>query len=164
MKILKDKVVTIHFTVMDCDKDIIDSTQEQEPLAFIHGSGLLLEALENEMTGRQAKEKFELKLTAAEAYGDRQEVLVQAMPISMFKDMEVEPGMQFRATTDDGEHSVIVVEVTEDNIVVDGNHPLAGIDLTFDVQIIDVRDASEEELAHGHIHAPGHSCDGETHH
>ncbi len=163
MRIAKDKAVTIHFTVMDSEKTVIDSTTNHEPLAFIQGGGLLIEALENEMLGHEVNDKFSLALSAADAYGLRQDALVQAMPKNMFEDMEVEPGMQFRATTDDGEHSVIVLEVNEENVVVDGNHPLAGIDLTFDVEILEVRDATLQELDHGHIHVEGHSCGAKVH-
>lgn len=163
MLIANDKVVKIHFTVMDKEKTVIDSTHDHEPLEYIQGTGLLIEALEQAMLGRQTKDTFTLDLSAAQAYGERHEGLVQAMPVSMFNGMEVEPGMQFRATTDDGEHSVIVVEVNEDTVVVDGNHPLAGIDLTFEVEVLAVRDATDEELDHGHPHVEGHNFD-HTHH
>jgi FKBP-type peptidyl-prolyl cis-trans isomerase SlyD len=163
MRISKDKAVKIHFTVTDSDKNEIDSTPENEPLEFIHGNGLLIEALENALTGHEPNDKLMLELNAEKAYGPRQKALLQAMPIAMFDGMEVEPGMQFRATTDDGEHSVIVLEVDDEQIVVDGNHPLAGLDLIFDIEVIDVRDATAEELDHGHIHAAGHSCGSEMH-
>ena len=164
MNIANDKVVKIHFTVTDSEKNLIDSTVESdEPMEFIHGSGLLIEVLEKEMLGRIANDKFSLDVTAAQAYGERHDELCQSMPVSMFEGMEVEPGMQFRATTDDGDHSVIVLEVTDEAVVVDGNHPLAGIDLTFNVEILEVRDATEEELEHGHIHTHGESC-GHSHH
>jgi FKBP-type peptidyl-prolyl cis-trans isomerase SlyD len=162
MKIANDKVVKIHFTVMDDEKTVIDTTLEDQPLEYIHGSGLLIEALENEITGHQANDTFVLDLPANQAYGSRQDSLVQTMPISMFEGMDVEPGMQFRATADEGDQSVIVIEVSDEHVVVDGNHPLAGINLSFDVQVIDVRDATEEELDHGHAHVHGHSC-GEAH-
>ncbi len=160
MKIENDKVVTMHFSVTDADKTEIDTTYGDEPLSFIQGSGLLVPGLEDALTGMTIGEKKTVALQAQDAYGERYEQLVQAMPASMFDGMEVAVGMQFRATTDEGEQTVIVVDVAQDSIVVDGNHPLAGIDLTFNVEITDVRDATEEELSHGHIHADGGCCGG----
>jgi FKBP-type peptidyl-prolyl cis-trans isomerase SlyD len=96
---------------------------------------------------------------AADAYGDRHDELTQAVPRNLFEGMDVQVGMRFRAAGPDGrEQSVIVLDVTEDEVVVDGNHPLSGIDLTFDVEVVLVRDATEEELAHGHVHGlDGHA-------
>jgi len=158
MKIEKDQVVSMHFNVTDSEKTEIDTTYPNDPLSFIQGSGLLVVGLEEALYGLQAGDKKSVDLSAEDAYGLRHEQLVQAMPKEMFDGMEVDVGMQFRATTDDGEQTVIVVEVSDESIVVDGNHPLAGIDLTFNVEIIDVRAPTEEELAHGHIHADGQSC------
>lgn len=158
MKIANDKVVKIHFTVMDDEKTVIDSTVDHEPLEFIHGNGLLIEALEKELIGHEVDDSFTLAVSAENAYGERHDELMQTMPISMFEGMEVEAGMQFRATSDDGEHSVIVLKVTDESVVVDGNHPLAGADLIFDVKVLEVRDATQEELDHGHPHSEGHSC------
>lgn len=158
MKIENDKVVTMHFNVLDSDEVEIDTTYDSEPLIFIQGTGLLVPGLEAALPGLQTGDKKTISLAAADAYGERYEQLIQAMPASMFDGMEVAVGMQFRATTDEGEQTVIVVDVSEDTIVVDGNHPLAGIDLTFNIEVMDVRDATEEELDHGHIHADGSSC------
>ena len=89
------------------------------------------------------------------AYGERADELVQTVPRSMFDGMDVEVGMSFRATTPQGEQSVIIIETTDEEVVVDGNHPLAGIPLTFDVTVVDVREATKEELEHGHVHSEG---------
>lgn len=158
MKIENDKVVSMHFNVTDSDKVEIDTTYGDQPLTFIQGSGLLVPGLEEALVGMETGDKKTVSLEAADAYGERYEQLLQAMPASMFDGMEVAVGMQFRATTDEGEQTVIVVDVSEDTIVVDGNHPLAGIDLTFNVEVMEVRDATAEELAHGHVHADGSSC------
>jgi FKBP-type peptidyl-prolyl cis-trans isomerase SlyD len=163
MKIENEKVVTMHFTVMDKEKTVIDSTYDAEPLAFIQGSGLLVPALEEALFGLAANDKKSVALTAEQAYGERFEQLIQSMPKTMFEGMDVNVGMQFRATTDDGEQTVIVVDISDDKIIVDGNHPLAGIDLTFDVEVLEVREATTDELSHGHIHAQGESC-GHSHH
>lgn len=151
MKIEKDKVVSMHFNVTDSEKIEIDTTYPDNPLAFIQGTGLLVAGLEDALYGMEVNEKKSVKLEAVQAYGLRYEELVQAMPINMFEGMEVDVGMQFRATTDEGEQTVIVVEVNDDTIVVDGNHPLAGIDLTFNVEVLEVREPTEQELATGQI-------------
>ena len=162
MKIEKDKVISMHFTVLDSEKTEIDTTYPDSPLSFIQGTGLLVAGLEDALYGMETADKKTISLTAEEAYGLRHQQLVQSMPVNMFEGMDVEVGMQFRATTDDGEQTVIVVEVSDEAIVVDGNHPLAGIDLIFNVEIVEVREPTEEELAHGHIHAQGESC-GHSH-
>lgn len=153
MTIQSDKVVAMHYSVSDAAGNELDSSFGGEPLVFIHGSGSLIIGLENALVGKQAGDKFAVEVPAAEAYGDRHEELTQAVPRNLFEGMEVEVGMRFRAAGPDGrEQSVIVLDVTEDEVVVDGNHPLSGIDLTFSVEILQVRDATEDELAHGHAH------------
>jgi FKBP-type peptidyl-prolyl cis-trans isomerase SlyD len=152
MIIEPNSVVTMHFSVYSEDKTQIDSSREGEPMVYLQGSRHLIDGLEKAMLGKAPGDKFELSVEPTEAYGERQEALMQAVPKDMFKGMDVEPGMQFRASTDDGEQSVIILEVTEEEVIVDGNHPLAGLTLLFDVEILDVRDATDEEIAHGHVH------------
>lgn len=163
MNIEKDKVVSMHFNVKDAEDTQIDTTYPDQPLAFIQGSGLLVAALEDAIYGMVAGDKKSVSLEPDQAYGPRYEQLLQTMPKDMFDGMDVEVGMQFRATTDEGEQTVIVVGVDEQGITVDGNHPLAGIPLTFEVEIVEVREPTEEELSHGHVHADGSSC-GHQHH
>ncbi|MFT5995524.1 MAG: FKBP-type peptidyl-prolyl cis-trans isomerase SlyD, partial [Glaciecola sp.] len=105
--------------------------------------------------GKQKGEKFEITVEPEQAYGHRQDQLVQEVPANMFEGMEIEVGMSFRATTDQGEQSVIIIDKDDDNITVDGNHPLSGMTLMFDVSIEDVREAADEELEHGHVHGAG---------
>lgn len=155
MKIENDKVVALHFTVVDAEKTEIDNTYDDQPLMFIQGSGLLVPGLEEALLGMAVGDKKTVALQSENAYGERYEQLVQAMPLSMFDGMEVAVGMQFRATTDEGEQTVIVVDVSDETVVVDGNHPLAGIDLTFNVEVMEIRDATEDELNHGHVHGAG---------
>lgn len=131
-------------------------------MVYLQGSRHLIDGLEKAMLGKEPGDKFELSVEPSEAYGERQEALMQAVPKNMFEGMDVEPGMQFRASTDDGEQSVIILEVTEDEVIVDGNHPLAGLTLLFDVEILDVRKATAEEIEHGHAHGPEDTC--EHHH
>lgn len=154
MTIAQDKVVVMHYSVRAND-EVLDSSFDGQPLSFIVGRGFLIPGLEKELIGKSAGERLELDIAAADAYGERHDELVQEVPKSMFGGVEVQTGMQFRATTDDGEQSVIVVDVDGDTVVVDGNHPLAGMDLSFDVELMEVRDATEEELIHGHVHSAG---------
>ena len=155
MNISENTVVTIHFTVCTADGTQIDSSRNGEPMEVLQGSHYLIQGLEDHLVGKKAGDKFIIDVEPPLAYGDRHEELVQAVGKSMFADMEVEPGMTFRATTDEGEQSVMIIEVTEDEVVIDGNHPLSGLTLNFDVEVLAVREATEEEIAHGHPHSEG---------
>lgn len=150
-----DKAVTIHYAVKNGTGEILDQSSEERPLAFIFGRGMLIPGLEKALAGKTTGDKFSTEVPASDAYGERQDGLVQAVPREMFGENEVAPGMQFRASTDHGEQSVLVVEVNEETVTVDGNHPLAGVDLSFDVEVVDVREATSEELDHGHVHGKG---------
>jgi FKBP-type peptidyl-prolyl cis-trans isomerase SlyD len=160
MKITQETVATIHFTVCTQDGTQIDSSRTGKPMDYLQGSHYLIQGLENELDGKQAGDKFVIDVPPELAYGERHDALVQVVPKSMFADIDVNPGMTFRATTDDGEQSVMVIDVTDDEVVVDGNHPLSGLTLNFDVEVLGVRAATEEEIAHGHPHSEegcGHS-------
>ncbi|MBU2916673.1 peptidylprolyl isomerase [Psychrosphaera sp. F3M07] len=155
MKIADKTVVKMHYSVLDGEGNLIDSSYEGEPLEFLHGTKYLLEDLENALNDKAAGDTFEVSIPADNAYGQRIDGLVQKIESKMFTEFEVEVGMQLRAGTDNGEQTVIVIDKTDDYVTVDGNHPLAGIDLKFDVEILDVRAATEEELSHGHVHSAG---------
>ena len=159
MTISQDKVVAMHYTVTDPQGNELDTSIGGEPLVFLFGHGALIPGLEQALAGKNTGDKFKANIPAADAYGERHDALTQAVPKSMFDGMEVAVGMRFRAAGPDGrEQSVIVLEVTEDEVVVDGNHPLSGIDLSFDVEVVMVRDATDEELDHGHVHGlDGHA-------
>lgn len=161
MKITNNTVVTMHFTVSTTDGTQIDSSRDAEPMVHLQGSQYLIKGLEDELEGKEAGDTFEITVEPALAYGERHDELVQMVPKSMFEGMEVEVGMTFRATTDEGEQSVMVIDETDDEVVVDGNHPLSGVTLNFDVEVLDVREATEDEIAHGHPHDPAGS--GHTH-
>ncbi|MBF7074737.1 peptidylprolyl isomerase [Glaciecola sp. MH2013] len=155
MQIEKDHVVTLHYTVKTSDGDVIDSSREAEPLAFLQGSHFMIEGIEEALFGKKKGDIFALDLDPDKAYGQRHDDLVQEVPSAMFEGMDVEVGMSFRATTDDGEQSVIIIDKTDDTVTVDGNHPLSGMSLAFNIEVVDVREATEDEIAHGHVHADG---------
>lgn len=164
MKISNNSVVVMHYAVSDSEGTLIDSSYDDKPMAIIQGTGYLIQGLEDALIDHQVGDKFEVSVNAEQAYGDRHDEYVQTVPKELLQGVEeLTVGTQLRATTDDGEQTVIVIDVTDDEVTVDGNHPLAGIDLCFDVEILEVREATEEELAHGHIHAEGESC-GHAHH
>jgi len=156
MKISTNKVVVLHYAVSDSEDTLIDSSYDHSPLSVIQGTGYLIPGLEDALTDHVMGDKFEVAVSADQAYGQRHDGYVQTVPKDMFGSVEdLAVGAQLRATTDDGEQTVIVIDMTEDEITVDGNHPLAGIDLKFDVEILEVRDATADELAHGHVHGEG---------
>lgn len=158
MNITTNTVVTMHFTVNTPDGTQIDSSKEAEPMVFLQGSHYLIQGLEDHLEGKQVGEKFVVDIAPEQAYGERHDTLVQEVPRSMFEGMEIEAGMTFRATTDEGEQSVMILDVDDEIVVVDGNHPLSGLTLTFAVEILEVRSATEEEIAHGHPHS-GDGCE-----
>lgn len=156
MKISKHKVVSFDYTLTDDKGAVIDSSVGQEPLAYIHGTGFMIPGLEAGMEGRQAGDAFQITVQPEDAYGVRNDNLVKEVEREMFGNVErLEPGMQFQAETEDGIEIVTVTAVEEDMVTVDGNHPLADVVLNFDVKVIEVRDATPEELDHGHVHGPG---------
>ncbi|GAA0820547.1 hypothetical protein GCM10009111_26200 [Colwellia asteriadis] len=161
MKITKNSVVVMHYAVSDSEDTLIDSSYDDKPMAIIQGTGYLIPGLENALESHEAGDKFEVAVSCEQAYGPRHDEYVQTVPKEALAGVEeLEVGTQLRATTDDGEQTVIVVDVQDDVITVDGNHPLAGIDLKFDVEILEVREATADELEHGHVHSEdgcGHS-------
>ncbi|MBQ4836136.1 MULTISPECIES: FKBP-type peptidyl-prolyl cis-trans isomerase [Pseudoalteromonas] len=155
MKVAQNAVVKMHYAVLDDDQNTIDNTFDEDPLEFIIGTGFLIEGLENALIDKQAGDKVSVTVKPEEGYGERNDNLTQAVPKSMFEGIDVEVGMQFRATTDEGEQAVIVIGVEGDEVIVDGNHPLSGLTLHFDVEILEVREATADELEHGHVHGAG---------
>ena len=155
MIVAANKVVKMHYSVLDNNKNTIDNSFDGEPLVFIVGTGFLIPGLENALLGKEAGDTFSVTVEPEQGYGERHDDLMQALPKSMFEGMEIEVGMQFRATTDAGDQSVMIIEIQDEDVIVDGNHPLSGITLHFDVEVLEVRDATEEELAHGHVHGEG---------
>ncbi|MEG3766166.1 peptidylprolyl isomerase [Alteromonas sp. 14N.309.X.WAT.G.H12] len=155
MTITSDSVVTLHYTVSSEDGTTLDSSEGKKPLVVLLGKKFLIEGLEEALVGKNKGETFKVDVAPEKGYGERSDQLVQSVPKTMFEGMDVEVGMSFRATSDGGEQSVIVIDVSDDHVVVDGNHPLAGVPLKFDVEVVDCREATEEEIAHGHVHGEG---------
>ena len=157
MEIRKNKVVTIDYTLTDADGAVLDSSQGEEPLAYIQGRESIISGLENALEGRTLGEKFTVSIPPAEAYGERDETLLQDIPREVFQGQEtlLEVGAHFQAQDEEGTHPVTIVGVDDEFVRVDSNHPLAGVTLNFDVTVLDVRDASPEELSHGHAHGAG---------
>ena len=154
MQVEKNKVVSIHYILKDNDGKTLDSSEGRDPLSYIHGTGNLIAGMEEGLEGKQTGDKVDLKIPPEKAYGKRNNTLIQDVPRSAFGDQEVKTGMQFN--TQEG-HTVTVTKIGLEKVTVDGNHPLAGMDLNFDVEVVKVREASAEELDHGHIHGPdGH--------
>jgi FKBP-type peptidyl-prolyl cis-trans isomerase SlyD len=156
MQIGDQKVVTLHYTLTDNDGRVIDKSEDGS-FAYLHGASNIIPGLEDALTGKSAGEEMSVSVSPEQAYGVRDEAMLQQVPKNMFEDAsQIAVGTQFHAQGPNGEMLVVtVMEVEEEHVIVDGNHPLAGVELNFDVKIIDVRDASEEEVEHGHVHAPG---------
>lgn len=156
MQIAPHKVVLIHYTLTNDEGDVLDSSGENEPLAYVHGLGNIISGLEEALTGRAVGDSFQVSVPPEEAYGLRDDELVQAAPRSAFEGVdEILPGMQFHAESSDGMQVVTVLEVLDEEIILDGNHPMAGLTLHFNVEVVEIRDATEEELEHGHVHGEG---------
>lgn len=156
MEIANQRVVYIHYTLTNNAGEVLDSSRGAEPLAYLHGGGNIISGLENALAGKSAGDKLQVKVAAADGYGERDEALVQDVPRGAFQGIgDIQPGMSFTAQSGRGPMRVVVTRVAGDTVTVDGNHPLAGEDLTFDVEVTEVRAATEEEMTHGHVHGPG---------
>ena len=160
MQVANNMVVTIDYTLTDNDGTVLDSSDGGEPLAYLHGQGNIIVGLEEALEGLSAGDAVDVTVLPEKAYGERRDDLIQVVPRERFvTDGEIEVGMTFHShESDNGGRVVRVVEVSPERVTIDGNHPLAGVTLNFSVRIQDVREASAEELDHGHVHGPG------THH
>jgi FKBP-type peptidyl-prolyl cis-trans isomerase SlyD len=158
MNIANNRVVSINYTLTNAQNQVLDSTGP-EPFQYLHGHQNIIPGLEKVLEGKNQGDSLKVSIPAAEAYGERNDNLVATVPLDRFSGVDtVKEGMQFHAETPDGEIQMVTVTKVETNTVtIDGNHPMAGLDLNFDVSVLNVREASEEELRHGHVHA---SCHG----
>lgn len=151
-----NKVVSLNYTVKDNDGQVIDTSEGQEPLVYLHGASNIIPGLETALKGKAPGDEFEVTVPPEEGYGEYKAEMVQVVPMSAFEGVDkVEPGMVFNAQTQGGPLQLMVTNVDGDDVTVDPNHPLAGKVLHFNGKVEDVRDASPEELAHGHVHGAG---------
>lgn len=161
MQVAKNTVVTLQYRVTDSDGNLVD--EGHEPLVYLHGGyGGIFDKIEETIQGMDAGAKFDVRLEPEDAFGDYDAELVMIEPRNLFPD-NIEVGMQFERATEEGDDDgelYTITDIAEDKVVVDGNHPLAGMALVFAGTIAEVRAASDEEIAHGHVHAPG----GNHHH
>ncbi len=156
MQVADNMAVSIHYTLTNDDGEVLDSSIGDEALVYLHGGGNIISGLEKALHGKAASDKFNVRIAAEDAYGELVDEMVQVISRDMFEGIDnIEVGMQFHADVSSGPGVVTVVNIEGDNITIDGNHPLAGLALTFDVEVVDVRAATQEEMAHGHIHGAG---------
>ena len=152
----KDKVVTFHYTLTNADGEQMESSREKDPMVYLHGANNIISGLEEAMEGHAIADKFKTTLEPANAYGVRNDNNIQRIPMKRLKGIgKIAVGQILNLQTKQGPVQVTVLKVGRFNVDVDGNHPLAGHELTFDVEITDIRDASKEETQHGHVHGPG---------
>jgi FKBP-type peptidyl-prolyl cis-trans isomerase SlyD len=155
MKVEEHAVVLIHYVLTNDDKEVLDSSEGQEPLAYLHGTGHLIPGLEAQLLGKAAGDQLDVTVQPNDGYGEFNEELVQTVSSDVFDGVDaIEPGMQFQTSNDDGSggETITVISVENDEVTIDGNHPLAGVTLHFAVDIVNVREATAEELEHGHVH------------
>ncbi len=154
MVVENDTVVTIAYTLKDADGSVLDASGDGEGLSYLHGHQNIVPGLESALAGKAVGDELNAEVAPEEGYGERREDLVFAVPRDrMPADTELEPGMQFRAQGEEGQEMVVtLVEVGENEVQMDGNHPLAGQTLFFDVAVQDIRAATAEEISHGHVH------------
>ena len=161
MQIADDMAVLINYKVSNTDGEVLDTSEGDEPLAYIHGQGDIVPGLEQALAGKSAGDRVQVTVSPELGYGVREEAKVQTVPRDAFEsDANIEPGMRFQAESGDGDVIVTVTNVTADEVTIDANHPLAGQTLKFEVEVVSVRACTDEELEHGHIHGPG----GHHHH
>ena len=152
MKITKHTVAAIHYTLKDNSGKVLDSSGGHEPLYYLHGEGNLIPGMEEGLEGQEKGAKLELKIKPEKGYGIRMEEMIQKVPRASFGSEKVEKGMQFQT----GKGGVVTVtNVGLSEVTIDGNHALAGVDLNFSIEVVEVRAGTVDEIAHGHVHGPG---------
>ncbi|MDP3010110.1 MAG: peptidylprolyl isomerase [Methylococcales bacterium] len=156
MQVADNMAVSIHYTLTNDKGEVLDSSIGDEALVYLHGEGNIISGLEQALNGKAVGDKFNVRLDAKDAYGEFMEDRIQVISRAMFEGVdELEVGMQFQADVSDGPGIVTITKIDADNITIDGNHPLAGEPLTFAVEVVAIRAATEEELDHGHVHGAG---------
>jgi len=156
MKIAKNTVVSINYTLKNDNGEVLDTSEGREPLVYLHGVGGLIPGLEKELDGSEKGSKLQAVVAPEDAYGKRSDELLKVVPKEGFQgEGEIQVGMQVQMDTENGPAMAVVAKVEGDNVTLDMNHPLADQTLHFDVEVVDVRGANEEEVSHGHVHGPG---------
>ena len=156
MQIEKEMAVSIHYTLTNDAGEQLDNSRDQEPMVYLHGSGQIISGLEGALLGKSVGDKFVVTIPPKEAYGEKRDDMVQVVPIKMFEGIDkVEVGMQFHADASHGVNMVTVKKIEGSDVTIDGNHPLSGESLTFDVEVMNIRPATEDELSNKHIHGAG---------
>ncbi len=158
MQITENAVPSIHYTLKNDDGEVLDSSSGQEPMEYLHGAKNIVMGLEKALEGKAVGDSLSVTIPPEEGYGEYDAELVQELPKDMFAGVEtIEVGMEFHAQTQHGMQVIEVKKVEGDTVTVDGNHPMAGQNLHFDIEVTGIREATADELEHGHIHGP--SCD-----
>ena len=161
MRVAKNKVVSIDYTLTADDGTVLDSSEGSEPLAYLHGVGGLIPGLENALEGKGVGDTFKVTVPPKDGYGELDAGLIQKVARKQFAGIDdLEVGMEFTVSGKGGPRMVRIVEIEGKDITIDGNHEMAGMTLHFDVAIRDIREATKEEKEHGHAHSPG----GHHHH
>ncbi len=156
MQAANQTVVSIDYTLTDDEGDVLDASEPGSPLVYLHGADNIIPGLEEALTGKSKGESLKVVVSAEDGYGEYDETLVAEVERDRFPDADqVELGDQFQANTPDGPRMVTVIEISDDAITIDANHPLAGETLHFDVKIVDIRAATKDEIQHGHAHGEG---------
>jgi FKBP-type peptidyl-prolyl cis-trans isomerase SlyD len=155
MKIGAKKAVTFHYSLRDDEGTVLDSSEGKEALTYLHGEGNIVPGLEKALEGKQAGDEVKATVPPAEGYGERSDDNIRNVPRRKLPDGKLKPGMRVRLQTNEGPIAALVTAIKGDYVTVDANHPLAGMTLHFEVKVEAVRDATAEELEHGHVHGPG---------
>jgi len=155
VQIQAKSVVTLEYTLKDDAGEVLDKSEGRGPLTYLHGAGNLVPGLEKALEGKSAGDSLEVSIAPADGYGDRSEKLVRKIPLRKIQDPRPQPGKRYRAQVDDGLRIVLVTGLSGDYASVDANHPLAGMTLHFAVKVVEIREATAEELSHGHVHGKG---------
>jgi FKBP-type peptidyl-prolyl cis-trans isomerase SlyD len=155
MQIGDKKAVTFHYSLRDDEGKVLDSSEGRAPLTYLHGQGNIVPGLEKALQGKQPGDEVKATVLPAEGYGVRDEANVRNIPRRRLPEGKIEPGMRLQLRTDQGAVVATVMAIRGDYVTIDANHPLADKTLHFEVKVVEVRDATAEELAHGHVHGPG---------
>lgn len=157
MQITQNKVVSLHYVVKDDSGSVLESTRDREPLVYIQGTQTILPLLEEKLEGKQEGDSLKIRIPMEDAYGPRREELIAVVGREQFSpDVEISVGQEFYYLDENDQMmTVTIVGVEDEAITIDSNHPFAGMDLNFELEVVGVRDATAEEIDHGHVHGPG---------